>query len=64
VIPLKARGKEERYLLVLFEEALPAAEAARVDRTRPQTRDENWLTLLSVLLKGLLSKWFTAPPTA
>jgi two-component system, chemotaxis family, CheB/CheR fusion protein len=56
VIPLQARGLEERYLLVLFEEAFPVVQAASVNQTRPQISDGNLLTLLWVLLKGSWGK--------
>ena len=62
VIPLKTRGLKERHLLVLFEEALPAAQAVRVEQTLPQTRDGNLLTLLSVLWDGALSKVLHSNP--
>jgi two-component system CheB/CheR fusion protein len=54
VIPLQARGLEERYFLVLFEEAFPLAQTVSVDQA--QAQDENVLALLGALLKSSLRK--------
>ncbi|HEY9761068.1 MAG TPA: chemotaxis protein CheB [Trichocoleus sp.] len=56
VSPLKARGIEERYFLVLFEEFLPFSSSprARVNQVYSRARAESFFTLLWLLLKGSL----------